>query len=390
MRERDLRRLGGQGPQQRHERRRILRRQPPLPARRQRSRPEPEEASPLRREPLGQPLRRALDPPVLLEPPRELLGRLLRAPDPRAPPRPGTARAPSARAARRPARGTRRTRRDRALPARRAARRTRARSPPRRPRPRQLLPQDQRQEQVERALERVEVELELADAHARGTLAARVGRGHVGWPSSARGRLALLRPPLRHDSNFPRKNCHQMKNAVEQHEHDQRHPRVQPQPAIGATDRSAAAPRRSARTCRTTRRARTAPGGDAAAPVDEEQHADHRQVVDELVEEGRVEGRVVLVPRHAVVDVDLEPPRQVGRLAVQLLVQPVAPAADRPARAAGRAPRRPNMRARSRPSGGRRARRRRSRGRCRPRRRGRPSRPRRCPSTSDRAPRSSS
>jgi hypothetical protein len=67
---------------------------------------------------------------------------------------------------------------------------------------------------------------------------------------------------------------------------------------------------------------------DAEEPVDEQQDADHHRVVDQLVEEGRVEGVVLLVARDAVLRVDLEPPGQVGRLAVELLVPPVAEPAD--------------------------------------------------------------
>ena len=54
-----------------------------------------------------------------------------------------------------------------------------------------------------------------------------------------------------------------------------------------------------------------------------------RQVPQALVEEGRVERRLVEVLRRPVGDVDLQAPRQVGGPAVELLVEPVAPAPDR-------------------------------------------------------------
>src|SRR5262249_55950064 len=112
-------------------------------------------------------------------------------------------------------------------------------------------------------------------------------------------------------------------------EQDQRHPGVQPQAGdvVGGIDPQQLfeeAPEGVEGDVE-----REQPGrADPPAPVDQEQHPDHRHVVDQLVEEGRVERRVLLVPRHAVVDVDLEPPRQVGRLPVQLLVEPVADPPD--------------------------------------------------------------
>src|SRR5439155_14776787 len=45
-------------------------------------------------------------------------------------------------------------------------------------------------------------------------------------------------------------------------------------------------------------------------------------------EERRMEGAVTLVPRNTVLRVDLESPRPVGRLPIQLLVEPVADPAD--------------------------------------------------------------
>jgi hypothetical protein len=76
MTERDLRRLRSEQPQHGAERGRILRRERRLDLRRKRRRAEPEEPVALRREPLAEPGRGLLRAPVLGEPPRELLRRL--------------------------------------------------------------------------------------------------------------------------------------------------------------------------------------------------------------------------------------------------------------------------------------------------------------------------
>src|SRR6185312_16956369 len=60
------------------------------------------------------------------------------------------------------------------------------------------------------------------------------------------------------------------------------------------------------------------------AAVDEEEEADAEQVPDRLVEEERVEGLLGDVLLRPVLDVDLEPPGKVGRLAEELLVEVVA------------------------------------------------------------------
>ena len=78
MREGHLRRRHRQPSQRLGEQDGILRREPPLGARGERRGSEPVEAVALRREPLAQPGRRLLHPAVLGEPPGELLGRLLR------------------------------------------------------------------------------------------------------------------------------------------------------------------------------------------------------------------------------------------------------------------------------------------------------------------------
>ena len=78
VRERDLRRRLGEQPQRRGELLGVLRRELPLRPRRERRRADAEVAVALAGEPLGEPAGRLLHPAVLGEPPRELLGRLLR------------------------------------------------------------------------------------------------------------------------------------------------------------------------------------------------------------------------------------------------------------------------------------------------------------------------
>src|SRR5437868_12437813 len=64
------------------------------------------------------------------------------------------------------------------------------------------------------------------------------------------------------------------------------------------------------------------------APVDPEEDADADQVPRELVEERRVEGREPLVAAHAMGGIDLQRPRKLRGLAVELLVPVVPPPAD--------------------------------------------------------------
>ena len=80
---------------------------------------------------------------------------------------------------------------------------------------------------------------------------------------------------------------------------------------------------------------------DPEEPVDEQQDAGREQVPEALVEEGRVEGLRVDELGRAVLEVDLERPGHVGRLAEELLVPPVARRGRSPARRAGRARPRP-------------------------------------------------
>src|SRR5512141_3004979 len=67
---------------------------------------------------------------------------------------------------------------------------------------------------------------------------------------------------------------------------------------------------------------------DAEVLVDRQQDPHPDEVVDELVEEGRMERRVVEVAGRTVRRVDLEPPRKLCGLPEELLVEPVPPAAD--------------------------------------------------------------
>ena len=76
----------------------------------------------------------------------------------------------------------------------------------------ELLLEDEREQQVERPLERVEVELELPDDHVPDPSAV-TGRGSSGRPCAGRSD----RPRLRHrpSRDGSRMNCHQMKNPTE-------------------------------------------------------------------------------------------------------------------------------------------------------------------------------
>ena len=68
---------------------------------------------------------------------------------------------------------------------------------------------------------------------------------------------------------------------------------------------------------------------EAEAAVEQEQRPGGEEVPERLVEERRVEGLVEDVLVRPACGVDLEPPGQLGRLAEELLVPPVADAADR-------------------------------------------------------------
>ena len=167
VRERDLGRLLREHAEHQRERLGILRRERRRDLRRERRRAEPEVAVALRREPLPQPLRGLLGAPVLGEPPRELLGRLFRI------------------ELRELGRLVREQRARLQLEQRRdedeelAARLEVELLPLGQPLEErgddareidvpqvELLLEDEREQQVERPLERVEVELELPDDHA--------------------------------------------------------------------------------------------------------------------------------------------------------------------------------------------------------------------------------
>ena len=184
------RRLGEQA-QRRRELLGILRREPPLRPRRERRRAEPEEAVALAGEPLGEPGGRLLHPPVLGEPARELLGRLLRLELGELRLLVGEERARLQLEQRRD--------QDEELAAGLEIELVALGKPlDEGDHDRghvdvgrlELLLQQQRQEQVERALERVEVQLELAHDHHAARASGGVGRGRAGRPSSASARRA--------------------------------------------------------------------------------------------------------------------------------------------------------------------------------------------------------
>ena len=198
MRERDVGRLGRQRAHCDHQRLRLLGRDPPLGARSERRRAEPEEAVLLALQPLAEPAGRLLHPAELLEPAGELLRRLLRIevaeldllvreqlsclqleerPDQHE-------ELPAGVQVERLAVGERRRQRRRSPGEGTGSAGVEGEALDERdddvgdvhvPRL-QLLPQDERQQQVERALERVEVELELPDMH-RGEASGAGGRG---------------------------------------------------------------------------------------------------------------------------------------------------------------------------------------------------------------------
>src|SRR2546421_359264 len=194
VRERDLRRLLREHAQRPRERLGILRRELRGDLRRERRRAEAEVAVALGREPFAQPGRGLLRAPVLREPPRELLGGLLRL-------ELGEL-----------GRLVREERPRLQLEERRdeheelAARLEIELLPLGQPLEErgddarevdvaqvELLLEDQREQQVERPLERVEVELELSNDHAAERSAV-TGRGPWGRPSASRWEPAASSP----------------------------------------------------------------------------------------------------------------------------------------------------------------------------------------------------
>ena len=168
MRERDLRWLSRKHPQRRRERLGILLRQPALATRRKRRGAEPEVPVTLVRKPFREPLRCALDPPVLLEAPCQLFRRFLGLEilDVRLTGEEATC-----------LQLQQRRDQDQELAAGVQVELIALGEPlderEHDPRhvdldERQLLLQDEGEEQVERALERVEVELQFSDTHGHG------------------------------------------------------------------------------------------------------------------------------------------------------------------------------------------------------------------------------
>src|SRR5947209_7277110 len=68
---------------------------------------------------------------------------------------------------------------------------------------------------------------------------------------------------------------------------------------------------------------------EAEPTLDPEDDAEQEEAIERLVQERRVEGRVVQVTGRALRGRDLEAPREIGGAAEELLVEVVAPAADR-------------------------------------------------------------
>ena len=205
---------------------RLLRRELQLDLRRERRRADPEEAVALGREPLAQPRRRLLHPPVLGEPPRELLGRRLRLELGE------LGRLLGEEAAR--LQLEQRRDEDEELAARLEVELVPLGEPLEEREHDagdvdlaqvELVLEDERQQQVERPLERVEVELELPDDHA-GDPSAHYRTRPFGT-AIARARRDRPRPLRRRRLRLDglRRNCHQTKNATERDEARRARPR---------------------------------------------------------------------------------------------------------------------------------------------------------------------
>src|SRR5206468_10074030 len=112
-------------------------------------------------------------------------------------------------------------------------------------------------------------------------------------------------------------------------EHDDRDPRVQPQPEemVGRIDPEQLLEEAADAVVGHVQGEERRPS-EPEPLVDPQQDRNADRVVDELVEEGRMEGLVVEVALGPVLGADLQPPRQRGRLAEELLVEPVAPPSD--------------------------------------------------------------
>ena len=288
--ERDLRRLGREQAKRGAELLGILRREPELRLRRQRRRAEPEVPVRLRVEPLREPRGRRLHAPVRLEPLGQLLRRLL-----------GAQVGEVGCSLREELAGLdleHRAHEHEELSAGLEIEPALVLEPLGERRDDvghldlgepQLLLEDERQQQVERALERVEVEVQHGGCHPREANGA---GGRVPWGRPWRG-LRAATPGRRRSGAGPwclRKNCHQMKNAVEQTK------------STAATQKFSALaeelvrridaqllleepPERVPRDVEREEPRRP----DADEPLDEQQQADADEVEDELVEEDRVE-----------------------------------------------------------------------------------------------------
>ena len=238
---------------------RILRREPSLRPRRERRRAEAEVAVALAGEPLGEPARRLLHPPVLGEPACELLGRLLRLELGQLGLLVGEERARLQLEQRRD--------QDEELAARLEVELLALGQPiDERDHDRrhvdvgrlELLLQEQRQEQVEGALERVEVQLELAHHHGHpGDASGGVGRGRAGRPSPAAApRLRLATAARRGGRGRTATRRRTRPRATKRTAETQAFTR---RPAISSDGSIRATRDRSGSRCRARRRARRAP-----------------------------------------------------------------------------------------------------------------------------------
>ena len=172
----------------------ILRRERRLDLRRERRRAEPEVAVALRRKPLAQPRRGLLRAPVLGEPARELLRRLLGIELRELGVLLGEQRARLQLEQRRDEDEELAARLEVELLALGEPLEERDDDPGEVDVPQvELLLEDEREQQVERPLERVEVEFQLPDDHPRERIAA-TGRGPSGRPSSGRARSSAASP----------------------------------------------------------------------------------------------------------------------------------------------------------------------------------------------------
>src|SRR6266511_2374000 len=112
--------------------------------------------------------------------------------------------------------------------------------------------------------------------------------------------------------------------------HDRAHPRVEahPKDLVGGVDAHVLEEEPAERVGRQVQREHLA-FAQPEPTLDPKHDAEQEEAVEGLVEERRVEGRVLQIAGRAIGRRDLETPRQLGGPAEQLLIEVVAPAADR-------------------------------------------------------------